>query len=198
VLHHFPADGSQWVAGISGGALRFDGLDDVVEVDGLAALTPGSPRTITAWIKLAEKPIASQTILVWGEPAPAPNWRLEVDPFRRLRFSCGLGYAIASRVVGDTEWHHLAVGVDPLVPGTSRVSDVRLCVDARLQTVYEMKEQDITACSAASLRIGGPDDPALSQPFQGVIDDVCLYDASLSPAHVRQIYYATVPLPAGR
>ncbi len=43
------------------------------------------------------------------------------------------------------------------------------------------------------LRIGAPYDLAVSQPFNGIIDDVRLYDTALSPAHVRQIYNATSP-----
>jgi hypothetical protein len=193
VLRNFPADGSQWVAGISGGALRFDGIDDAVEIGDLPTLAPGTPRALTAWIKLSEKPTANRAVLTWGEPAGSPSWRLEVDANRRLRFSCGAGYAVASRVVGDTEWHHVTVAIDPVVPGTSHTSDIRLYIDARPQTVYEMKEQDLTACLTESLQIGVPYDPAASQPFYGMIDDLRLYDTALCPAHVRRIHDAAIP-----
>ena len=44
-----------------------------------------------------------------------------------------------------------------------------------------------------SLRIGAAYDPATSQPFNGIIDDVQIFDTALSPANVRQVYNAAIP-----
>jgi hypothetical protein len=192
-LRNFPGDNSQWVPGASGGGLRFDGADDFIEVAGLPALDLKNPRAITAWIKLSKIPTASQTILAWGEPIPGRHWLLEVDVNRKLRLSCGKGYAVASRTVGDSQWHHIAVSLDPLVPNTPRISDIRLFVDAQPQTIYELNEQQIDACTTESLRIGTPYDLAAGQPFNGIIDDVRVYDTALCPAHVRQVYDAALP-----
>ncbi len=193
VLRNFPPDNSQWVVGASAGGLRFDGIDDYVEIGHLPDMPIEHPRTIAAWIKLNSIPTASQTLLAWGRQPPAEHWRLEVDANRRLRFVCGAGYAVATRVVGDTQWHHIAVTLDPLVANRPRVSDIRLYVDARPQAVYELNEQELTANVMEDLRIGASYDPPASPPFNGIIDDVHLYDATLSPAHVRQIYNATLP-----
>ena len=192
-LRNFPSDNSQWVAGASAGGLRFDGIDDYVEIGHLPRMPVGNPRTITAWIKLNSIPTASQTLLVWGRQPPAEHWRLEVDANRRLQFFCGTGYAVAARVVGDTQWHHIAVALDPLVSNRPHVSNIRLYVDARPQAVYELNDQEVTADVMEDLRIGAPYDLPASPPFNGIIDDVRLYDAALSPAHVRQIYNATLP-----
>jgi hypothetical protein len=193
ILRNFPDDNSQWVAGATGGGLQFDGVDDAVEIGSLPSIPGNSPRTLTAWLKLNNRPTANQTILAWGGPGPDRHWLLEVDATRRLRFSCGVGYALASRAVGDTQWHHIAVTLDPLVSGRSRLSDLRLYVDARPQVVYELAEADLGAATPEGLRLGVPDDPAASTPFHGILDDVRIYDAALAPAHVRQIYNATIP-----
>jgi hypothetical protein len=189
--HNFPDDGSQWVTGANAGGLQCDGIDDYAEVTGGFGIAGTAPRTITAWIKSSEKPTASQTILAWGEPTAGKHWLLEVDANRRLRFSCGAGYALATRLIGDTQWHHIAVALDPLVRDDPHVSDIRLYVDARPQPVYEMAEADIDITETGNLRLGGPFDPNESQSFQGVLDDVRLYDAALFPANIRQIYTAT-------
>jgi len=186
-LHGFAGDDSQWVAGTIGGGLRFDGIDDCVEIGGLSSIVSNSPRTLAAWIKLNDKSTASQTILAWGEPASGKHWLLEVDAKRRLRFSCGVGYALASRVVGDTQWHHVAVALDPLVAGHPHISDLRLYVDAQPQMLYDLTEQEIDACTTEDLRLGAPYDPAASKSFNGTIDDVRIYDTTLAPAHIRQI-----------
>jgi len=181
------------VAGTSGGGLRFDGIDDSVEMAGLPSIAADNPRTITAWIKLSKKPTANQTILAWGEPTPGEHWRLEVDANRRLRFSCGAGYAVASRVVGDAQWHHVAAAFEPLVWGHPHVSDIRLYVDTQRQTIYDLNEQEVAAGEMGSLRIGVPYDPATSQPFDGILDDVQIFDSALTQATVRQVYDAAVP-----
>jgi hypothetical protein len=195
VLHGFPNDNSQWVVGASVGGLRFDGIDDYVEIGRLPDMPIEHPRTIAAWIKLSSIPTASQTLLVWGRQPAAACWRLEVDANRRLRFVCGTGYAVAARVVGDTQWHHIAVALDPLVVSSPCVSDIRLYVDARPQAVYELNEQELTASVTEDLRVGAAYDSAASPSFSGIIDDVRLYDTALSPAHVRQICNATAPNP---
>jgi hypothetical protein len=192
-LRNFPSDGSHWVVGASAGGLRFDGVDDYVEIGHLPVTALGHPRTIAAWIRLNSIPTAGQTLLVWGQEPPAEHWRLEVDANRRLRFLCGAGYAVATRTVGDTQWHHIAVALDPLVAGRPHISDIRLYVDGRPQAVYELDEQELAVTATEDLRIGSPYDPAASQPFDGIIDDVRIYDTALSPAHVRQIYNATSP-----
>jgi hypothetical protein len=193
VLYGFSSDEAQWVTGAQGGGLRFDGIDDYVEIAGLLPLSVNHPRTLTAWIKLNQVPTANQTILTWGEPVPGKYWRLEVDANRRLRFSCGTGHAVASRMVGDAQWHHLAVALDPLVANQPRISDIRLYVDARPQPLYELNEQEIAANAMGDLRLGAPYDSAASRPFNGILDDVRLYDTALAPTHVRQIYAATSP-----
>ncbi len=193
VLRNFPSDNSQWVVGASAGGLRFDGIDDYVEIGHLPIMSSGNPRTVTAWIKLNSIPTAGQTLLVWGRQPAAEHWRLEVDANRRLRFLSGAGYAVASRVVGDIQWHHIAVALDPLVPNRPRISDIRLYVDARPQAVYELNEQEVTANAMEDLRIGASYDLPASPTFDGIIDDVRLYDTALSPAHVRQIYNAALP-----
>ena len=154
VLSGVAADNSHWVAGTRGNGLRFDGIDDSVEMTGLPPSAANQPRTIALWVKLSSAPTANETILTWGEPTPGKHWRLEVDANRRLRFSCATGYAVASRPVGDTQWHHIAVALDPLVTSRPRVSDIRLYVDARPQAVYDLNEQDVAAGTMEDLRLG--------------------------------------------
>ncbi len=191
-LHNFPDDGSQWASGASSGGLQCDGIDDYAEVTDGFGMTGRTPRTLTAWVKSSEKPTASQAILSWGEPGAGRHWLLEVDANRRLRFSCGTGYALATRLVGDTQWHHIAVVLDPLVPDAPHISDIRLYVDARPQVVYEIAEGHVSTTASGSLRLGAAFDPNQSQPFRGVLDEVRLYDAALCPANIRQVYADTL------
>lgn len=193
-LRNFPSDGSQWVTGTDGGGLLFDGIDDAVEIADYSGVVGKHARTVTAWIKLNEKPSTNQGILAWGEQAPGRYWLLEVDTNRKLRFSCSEGYAVASdRLVGDMQWHHIAVALDPLVADDPHVGDIRLYVDARPQPLYEISEHEIVTGNSESVRIGASLDPNESGHFNGIIDDVRIYDAALCTAHVLRIYREAVP-----
>ncbi len=194
ILRNFPGDDSQWVTGAVGGGLVFDGTDDAVEIAGYSGIAGKNPRTVTAWIKLNEKPSENQAILAWGEQAPGEYWLLEVDTNRKFRFSCGEGYAVASdRLVGDLQWHHIAVALDPMVADDPHVGDIRLYVDARPQPLYEMTEHEIDTGSAESVRIGASHDPNEPGHFNGIIDDVRIYDTALCTAHVLRIYRESLP-----
>jgi hypothetical protein len=193
LLHNFPDDNSQWVAGMDRGGLQFDGIDDFVEIGGFPGITGTHPRTVAAWIKLAEKPAANQTILIWGPPEPGRYWQLEVDANRKLRFSCGAGSAVASgKLVGDTLWHHIAAVLDAIVPGDPHVSDMRLYVDAQPQAVLELTEHPIDTADIGNLRMGASHDPNAPHYFNGILDDVQLFHAPLSPANIHQLFNQTL------
>jgi hypothetical protein len=188
-LIHFPQDQSQWVAGAVGGGLDFDGTDDVVEVDGYAGITGPRPRTVTAWVKLGERPPVSETVVAWGTREAGRYWQLEVDKNRRLRLSCGTGFIVASgKSVGETQWHHVAAVLGQIVPGSPRVSDVRLYVDAQAQAMVDLSDSLIDTAEGPSVRIGASHDANDPCFFYGIIDEVRIYDAALSTAHIRRIY----------
>jgi hypothetical protein len=189
LLQNFPDDGSQWVQGVNAGGLLFDGIDDFVEISSITGIYGTRPRTVAAWIKLTEKPTESQTILAWGEPQPGGHWQLEVDANRKFRFSCGEGSAVASgKPVGDTQWHHVAAVLDPIVPGDPHVSDVRLYVDAQPQIILELTEHSIDTAGIGNLRMGASLDPNAPHYFNGTLDNVQLFDAALSPAGIQALY----------
>ncbi len=189
LLHNFPDDGSQWVEAVNGGGLRFDGIDDLVEISSNSEIYGTRPRAVTAWIKLTDKPMDNQTILVWGTPEPGRYWQLEVDANRKFRFSCGPGSAVASgKLIGDTQWHHIAAVLDPIDPGNPHVSDIRLYVDAQPQAVLELTEHPIDTANIGNLRIGASYDPSAPHYFNGILDDVQLFDAALGPADIQALY----------
>jgi hypothetical protein len=192
LLQGFPDDGSQWVEGTNGGGLRFDGIDDLVEISSYPGACCTHSRSVAAWIKLAEKPVANQTILVWGPQEPGRYWQIEVDANRKFRFSCGSGSAVASgRLVGDTQWHHIAAVLDPIVPGDPHVSDVRLYVDVQPQSILELTEHPIEAADIGNLRMGASLDPNAPHYFNGILDDIQFFDTALSPANIQELYRRT-------
>jgi hypothetical protein len=187
-LKGFSADDSHWVGGHSGGGLRFDGIDDYVEVEGYKGICGMNPRTVSAWIKTLPEPTGTIPIIAWGQNLPGAYWLLEVDEDQRLRLSCGSGFISANeQQVGDGEWHHVAVALDPVNTARPLVSDVLLYVDGRRRTIYRMEEAEINTGCAENVRIGagyGPD----SHYFSGVIDEVAIFDMAIGTTAVHQAY----------
>ena len=57
-------DSASWVQGIEGYALKFDGVNDYVEIPGFKGIAGGASRTCSAWVKTTD---VAKDILSWGE-----------------------------------------------------------------------------------------------------------------------------------
>jgi len=184
----FTADDSQWVTGHLGGGLEFDGTDDYVEVEGYTGICGQKPRAVSAWIKTQGIAAGELPIVAWGQNQPGAYWLLAVDEDQRLRLSCGAGFVSANeQQVGDGNWHHVAVVLDPVNPERPLISDVLLYVDGRRRTIYRMQEAEINTGCIAGVRIGAAYGPG-DNSFAGTIDEVAIFDAAVSPSAVHQAY----------
>jgi hypothetical protein len=184
----FSADDSQWVTGRLSGGLEFDGIDDYVEIEGYPGICGKNPRAVFAWIKTRGTPTVRLPVVAWGQNQPGACWLLEVDEDQRLRLSCGSGFISANeQQVGDGNWHHVAVVLDPVDPERPLVGDVLLYVDGKRRTIYRMEEAEINTGCIENVRIGGAHGPD-GNTFAGTIDEVAIFDAVVSPTVVRQAY----------
>jgi len=176
------------VAGHSGGGLEFDGTDDYLQVEGYRGICGRNPRTISAWIKTQPDPTGRLPIVAWGQNQPGAYWLLEVDEEQRLRLSCGSGFVSANeQQVGDGDWHHIAVVLDPADPERPLISDVSLYVDGRRRTIYRMEEAEINTGCLENLRIGASHDPG-GNYFAGIIDEVAIFDGAVGTTAIHMAY----------
>jgi hypothetical protein len=187
-LRGFSADDSHWVLGHSGGGLNFDGTDDYVEVEGYPGICGRNPRTVSAWIKTQPNPASKLPIIAWGQNQPGAYWLLEIDEEQRLRLSCGAGFISANeQQVGDGNWHHIAVALDPVDAESPLISDVLLYVDGRRRTIFKMEEAEINTGCELNVQIGAAHEPD-SYYFSGIIDEVAVFDVAIGTTAVHQAY----------
>jgi VCBS repeat-containing protein len=209
-----------WTTGRAGNAaLSFDGSSDFAFASSTALRTDNS-FTVSAWIKADSTTGARHIVWAgyaggngWGDPSGGPSvaeMHLSVGRYdRNDRITFFLGYdasnpsgdpleIISARTFTDTtRWHHVAAVVSDAGGG---VLSGALYVDGVLEGTDTGVENDRTAWSA-SLLIGSPG--AASRFFDGLIDEVRIYDTSLSQAEVVAIARAGVlendtdPLGAG-
>jgi hypothetical protein len=187
-LMGFSSDDSHWVPGHSGGGLNFDGTDDYVEVEDYKGVCGRNPRTVSAWIKTQPNPTGNLPVIAWGQNEPGTYWLLEVDEEQRLRLSCGSGFISANeQQVGDGNWHHIALALDPVDPERPLVSDVLLYVDGKRRTIYKMEEAEINTGCSENVRIGAAHSPD-SNYFSGTIDEVTIFDMAIGTTAIHQAY----------
>jgi hypothetical protein len=157
-------------------------------VQGYPGICGKNPRAILAWIKTRGTPAVRLPFVAWGQNQPGAYWLIEVDEDQRLRLSCGSGFVSANeQQVGDGNWHHIAVVLDPVDEDRPLISDALLYVDGQRRTIYKMEEARIDTGCIENLSIGAAHGLVESN-FAGVMDEVMIFDATIGPTSVRDVY----------
>jgi len=127
-------------------------------------------------------------IVAWGQNEPRAYWLIEVDADQRLRLSTGSGFISAyEQQIGDGNWHHVAVVLDPADAEHPLISDVLLYVDGMRRTIYRMQEAEIDTGCVENLRIGAAHGPG-ADTFAGTIDEVTIFDAAVHATAIRRAH----------
>jgi hypothetical protein len=185
-------NGAAWVAnGKFGGALRFDGSSARVTINDSASLHLTTGMTLEAWVNPSSVGGWRDVIYKGND-----NYFLEASSSRGAPAGGGtLGGAdivvYGPSVVPANTWTHLAVTYDG--------STLRLYLNGN--QVSSGSRTGALATSSNPLQIGG--DSIFGQYFQGLIDDVRVYNRALSAAEVQQdmttpvVAAASAPTPTG-
>jgi hypothetical protein len=174
-------NGPAWVAGKYGNALSFDGINDEVSVANSSTLNFGSSNfTVMMWIK--------RNALAGGQrhlfsKCVATGWESGCKEFYfagdTLTFGSYLTGDTFSVNVADTNWHHIALVF------TRSTNAVQIYVDGTLRTTAT---KNLEPDGASHVMVIG--NHLSSYPFSGLIDEVRIYNQTLSAAEV------TVPMGA--
>ncbi|MHC4500919.1 MAG: LamG domain-containing protein, partial [Planctomycetota bacterium] len=186
-------DGPAWTPSGINGSLIFDGVDDYVEVSDNSYLTLTN-ITLVAWIKSNDKSDHKHIISNYTDIDPIAQFfhlYIEQDTGKatfQVDDADGTPpYVVGISDVTDAQWHHL-VGVRDTASGL-----LTIYVDG----IYENSIPDTTDVIALDpandLWIGGqyyfP-----TRYFNGMIDDVRIYDRALSPNDVAELYLRAMPV----
>ncbi len=187
----FNGDDPCWTDGLIGGAVDFDGVNDYFSVSSLnTEYSNGSVFTVAGWFK-TDQSTGIQTIVgQWSQSWEAGQeyfgWQVLVENNKiKARFAYN-GITITDITgtsdVNDGQWHQFAM----VHNGTS----VAVYVDGQPEnsgtanfSVYNTKFR----IGDGSYVFGYP--PTLKGgPFNGIIDDVMIFDKVLSAGEVEQLY----------
>ena len=167
--------GATWANGILDGALQFDGMDDYVDCGSDPALVPPA-FTISMWLH-TQATSGSRTVLSKGTGDTERDLFFELFGAQYPTLSFGDGsqslvlYAGSKLALG--EWVHIAL--------TRADTDAAIYING---SQLIRKAYDFTPVSTDhNLIIGG----GLVQPYQGRIDDVCIYASALSDEDIADL-----------
>jgi len=165
-------------AGIIGDALEFDGSGDYVEYDDSGLPEGNAPRTMSVWVKPEGGGVRSA--LEWGTNGGGRRCGILVLGNQRIKF-VGSGADVQSiGSVVNGEWHYISETWD----GTN----IKIYIDGVLDTTGVPAPNPINTV----LRVGriGANIGSAGENFNGVIDEVSIYDRALSADEVAQNFAA--------
>lgn len=161
-----------------GRALKLEGGDDYVEIAGYKGVTGTRPRTVAAWIKTT---IDRGEIISWGADDYGRMWT-----FGFIRGRIGVtpkgGYLYINDAVHDNQWHHLAAVVQKAeLPNL--YDDVKLYKDGTLAEIHDIGLLDLWP-----IETGSKLDVRIGRRFNGLIDDLRIYDRALSEDEIKVLF----------
>jgi len=181
--------GGTWTnAGRFGGALRFDAPDAGVVVDPFPQAV--SDWSASFWLLVQSADLTGVSTVLSNEITFAGGWEVNVQPkdatFGNLEFAYSINGAYAKAscdCVTLGVWTHVVA-----------------VVNGSALTIQLFQDGVATASATASGQFM-PGNPYLylgrwdgtGRPLLGVLDEVAIYDRTLSPAEVAQLYAGTVP-----
>lgn len=180
-------NGPARVAGHFGGALQFDGVNDLVTVADANSLDL-TRMTIMAWVRptdLAgwrsvigkERATTGNTYSLYASGDATVQNGNRVGPSSWVRVGSFDHGATSETPLSLDAWQHLAATYDGAV--------LRLYVDG-----VETESFSVTGSIAATnraLQIGGNTVPGFNEWFKGLIDEVLVYNYALSASEIQQV-----------
>lgn len=194
--------GASWtVAGAIGSALLFDGSGDYVLIpDAPSQQVTTNQLTLSAWIRLDED-VERQARIICKQQDNPIAWGLEV-------FGAGYTGATGNQLCfhdsdGSTFRNHLS----PTHLDAGQLYHVAVTDDAGLVTLYIDGREDLSSPGgfgipsfiSAPIKIGATNDSSTFPNeyffFDGMIDEVRVYDRVLSATEIEELAVVPVPLP---
>jgi len=192
--NHGTIYGAQWTTGQAGGALKFDGINDYVEVpNNESQQIKTNQLTVTTWIKLDEDIGNRQARLICKQQTMGVSWGLSVDgngycgcTGNQVVFFDSNG-SIYSVCLSPTklalhQWYHIAV--------TDTAGVIRIYLNGHLDYSYE-GGYGIPSNINAPILIGCTNPPQLF--FKGLVDDAMIFDRALSAEEIQQLFDGGLP-----
>jgi len=175
--------GAKFGPGRIGNALILDGKTAHAVVPGFKGIPGMAARTVAAWIKTTQ---SSGQIISWGSEEPGKMW---IFGFIRGRIGVNPrgGYLYVRDPLHDDTWHHVVVVMEEANPPNLH-DHVKLFVDGEPAEIHDIGLLDLWP-----LDTGDQLDVTIGRGFNGLIDDLRIYNRTLSEDEVLSLYQLAKP-----
>ncbi|MFH1725968.1 MAG: LamG domain-containing protein, partial [Elusimicrobiota bacterium] len=182
-------NGAGFAAGMVGQAFSLDGSNDYVRIEDDPSLSPGSGITMMAWIKPLGSAHDIRTIL---SKAAHASWTHPYSVYN-LRIWNGDGTNPVEFWASDYGWTLTSTSFFPLgqwrfVAATYDGAEERVYVDGNLERTRAVS--GAINSSAQPLAIGTRNPSDMGELFNGLVDEVALFDRAVSAADIQAICMA--------
>ncbi|MFA5771798.1 MAG: PQQ-binding-like beta-propeller repeat protein [Thermoplasmata archaeon] len=190
-------NGATWVDGVSGKALRFDGVNDYVEIPQSSTLNVGGASgsySIGFWMKANATPSGVRWIITkypngqYIQPYPIS---ISIDSSGKVTTavfdSQDSNYSTGTTVVTDGNWHYVVSIVD------RSTNNIRIGIDGNIQNTISISNIGDMR-NSAPIALGWDEGQTGANPdvyFNGIIDEVKIYNSTLSASEISQSYNTT-------
>ncbi|HRU15145.1 MAG TPA: LamG domain-containing protein [Anaerohalosphaeraceae bacterium] len=179
-------NGPAWTSGVSGGGLGFDGVDDYVEMADYRGVSGGHARTVCAWIQTSQ---TSGMILTYGGLETGTRWLFFINN-AKLQLGVSGGNVVSTQTAADGQWHHVAAVLEAPETGPAKVRNLRLYIDGQPDAgICTNPDLEIHTDAFCLVRVGTilQLSGTLGNFFNGMIDDVRLYERALSQQEIQSL-----------
>ncbi|MHC4570513.1 MAG: LamG-like jellyroll fold domain-containing protein [Planctomycetota bacterium] len=181
--------GAQWSVGKIDGALSFDGVDDYVDCGNDSSLAITDNLTIAAWVKRATAAGSSNEIIVSKYNGVQHSYKLFFLGNDRMRWwlsrhggTSRREYKDSTLQITDTNWHFIAA--------TFESGTLKIYIDGEDSTGSGAGTISSIFASTEPLFIGQEDS---SNYFNGLIDEVRIYNKAFSAGEIQELYQSGLP-----
>ena len=152
-----------------------------IQADNYQGIGGNGDRTMETWINSS---VHSKEIIGWGVNAATEKWTFRINGNSTIRAEVNGGFIYGTTNIADGQWHHVAC-----VLSGSSIANAKLYVDGVLETVGSSQAQTVNTNATTNLTIGrGPNNTY----FDGLIDDVRIWNTILSAATIQDWMHKTV------
>jgi len=179
------------IDGKFGKGLKFDGVDDYVNVSDDNSLNFGTGDfTLAAWVKTNMDSTSSYTTIIAKVGSPS-YYMLSVNANEKARFTVYDGtnatYIYGITNISDGVWHHIAA------VRRNSTKQIELYVDGEQDATPITDISDYIDTSGDVLQIGR-DRQYTDRRFNGTIDEVRIYNRSLTQEEIQAEMLSSIPI----
>jgi hypothetical protein len=179
--------GATWTTGKSGSALSFDGVDDYITIPDNNDLDFGTGDfSVEMWLKYPSQVGGTDNYcLIMGKntitsPMPGINIFLDYPSTGKIRFRVDANNYVDSVSSGldDNTWRHFVF----IRNGTT----LEMYINGVLDNLSTIESVDVS--NTVDLRIGANPNYSNRQNYEGIVDEVVIYNRALSASEVLNRY----------